>query len=142
MEALALVGVISSIVTLVDFGSGLLSDTIELHKSTTKALTEHKTTEQLCRDLVCLTQTLRLSMELVTREESLSENEKALERLGTESIQVANKLLGYLETFKSHGKHKSWGSMRQAFKVVTGRAKVEGLTECLEMIKQHLTFAC
>ena len=57
-EGLAVVGVVSSIVQLVDFSSKILSTRFELYKSADGPLADNMTVEQVTTDLIALGQRL------------------------------------------------------------------------------------
>ncbi len=62
MEAIAVIGAVSSIVNLVDFISRLLSNSIKIHSSAHGELSDHQTVGQITKDLVGLTQGLEKSI--------------------------------------------------------------------------------
>lgn len=62
-EGLAVVGVVSSIVQLVDFSSKILSTRFELYKSADGALADNMTVEQVPTDLIALDKGLNESIQ-------------------------------------------------------------------------------
>lgn len=62
-EGLAVVGVVSSIVQLVDFSSKFLSTRFELYKSADGALADNMTVEQVTTDLIVLDKGLNESIQ-------------------------------------------------------------------------------
>ena len=104
MEALAVVGVVSSIVQLVNFSSKILSTGIELYKSADGVLANNMTVEQVTKDLIALDKSLNESIR-ATAESSCLTDETALKSLAEKCKEVSAELLGRLESLKISEKH-------------------------------------
>jgi hypothetical protein len=90
LEALAAIGLVSSIVQFVDFASELLSKTNELRQSTNGANTENanlETTSQVLR---------RLSEELCTTFDAITQEEKDIVLLANDCKNVVDEFLDIL----------------------------------------------
>ena len=137
MEALAVVGVVSSIVQLVDFSSKILSTGIELYKSADGALADDMTVEQVTKDLIALDKSLNESIRATAASSCLTD-ETALKGLGEKCKEVSAELLGRLESLKISEKHKAWSTARQTLRGMWGKAKMDAMVQTLDMIKQQL----
>lgn len=138
MEPLTILGVVSSIVNLVDFSARILSTGVEIYKSSSGALSENVTLEQVTKDLLALSHSLKRSMEIETWEFTDPENDRAIKLLCKSSNRVAGELLIWLEHLKDHSKQKPWDIARQSLRAVMGKSKTEHLAQTMNAIKQQL----
>lgn len=138
MEPLTILGAVSSIVNLVEFSARILSTGVEIYKSSSGALSENVTLEQVTKDLLALSHSLDRSMETETWEFTDPENDRAIKLLCKSSNRVAGELLIWLEHLKYHGKQKPWNIARQSLRAVMGKSKTEHLVQTMNEIKQQL----
>lgn len=138
MEALAVVGVVSSIVQLVDFSNKILPTGIEIYKSADGTLADNMTVEQVTKDLIALDKSLNESIR-ASAESSCLTDETALKSLAGKCKEVSAELLGRLESLKASEKHKSWSAVRQTLRGMWGKAKMDAMVQTLDTIKQQLS---
>lgn len=113
MDPFSALGLASNVVQFVDFGTKLISASIELYKSKDGASSVNGELETITKDLtgICMGLTQperRLDSTLA------SEPERALLPLAQKCKDLGEEFLGVLQVLKAKGRHKKWESVRQA----------------------------
>ena len=138
LDPFSAIGLASSIVQFVAFGSKLLSTATEIHQSIEGALPINKELEIVAKDLnnviakldnakLCHKQAVTAEEGVLTEEEKLILGEKLTSEerptdeepliiLADSCKQVAWELLSVLEGLKGQYGHKRWKSLRQALR--------------------------
>jgi hypothetical protein len=130
MEALAVIGLVGNIVQFVDFGSKLISKSVQLYQSRDGVLTENINTETATNRLV------RLSSKLENAANATGD--KALESLCESCSAVAAELLGALDQLKMHGEKEKWKSMRKALRSLWSKEKIQEIEKRLASFREEL----
>lgn len=132
MDALAGIGLASSIISFVDFGSKLLSKAREIAISADGALSENLDLELVTEDLRNLSDNLRDGSGL----RSLSEQKLVHLRRGC--VEVADQLIDALDRLKIKQDKTPFKSFQQAIKILWKKEKLEELTQRLSLYRQQL----
>jgi hypothetical protein len=130
METLAVIGLVGNIVQFVDFGSRLISKSIQLYQSGDGVLTENANTETAANHLI------QLSNKLENAANTTSD--KALHALCRSCGVVAVELLGALDKLKVQGKKGKWKSMRKALRSLWSKEKIQEIEKQLEGFREEL----
>ncbi|KAI9766575.1 MAG: hypothetical protein M1839_004873 [Geoglossum umbratile] len=130
MEILATIGLVGNIVQFVDFGSKLISKSVQLYKSNDGTLQENIDAETATNDLVLLNNKLKSSANTA--------GDAALEKLCISCNDVAVELLEALDKLKVQGKRERWKSMRKAIRSVWDKAHIQQIEGRLAGFKEEL----
>jgi hypothetical protein len=130
MEALAVIGLVGNIVQFVDFGSKLISKSIQLYQSSDGVLTENINMETATNHL------FRLNNKLENAANSTGD--KALQALCKSCGTVADELLGALDKLKVHEEKKKWKSMRKALRSLWSKEKIQEIEKQLASFREEL----
>jgi hypothetical protein len=130
MEALAIVGLVGNIIQFVDFGSKLVSKSVELYQSSDGVLMENIDAEVATNHLVILNDKLKDS--------ATAAGDGALKDLCVLCGATATELLTVLGKVKIQGKNSKWKSMRKALRSVWSKEEVEELERRLLNLKNEL----
>lgn len=129
-ETLALVGVVSSVIQLLDFSSKCVSKTIELCHSGASILGEYAAIQNAAERLLTLRK--QVEAEAINRvDTSLLELCDAVEHAGAE-------LSGALAKIKIRGKNTRWKTMRSAIRSVWSRQEVHDLERRLSNLRDEI----
>ncbi len=130
MEALAIVGVISSIVQLVDFSANLVSKTTELYKTGGVASIGAPAMEAAAADLRLLAAKLQGDAKLAGNPQ--------FEDLCKSCEDIVTKLLTGLKDVSTNTKQRMWPSIRKALKSIWNKSGFEDLDRRLAVIREEL----
>jgi hypothetical protein len=137
MDPATCLGIVSAVVQLVDFGIKLVSEGKELYNSASGASKENLELEKITSDLSLMSQKLSLP---AVPDQRLSKDEIELRRVAESCKEVANELLGALDSIKVDWTHQKWRSFRQALKSVMKKEKIQSIKVRLERIQQLVQF--
>jgi hypothetical protein len=129
MDPLTAVGLVGTIVQLVQFGSDLLSSAVQIYQD--GALKEHNDTETATNCLLELSHKLEDAAGTAGLDTSL-------EKLCKACHEVGNELLAALSKLQLHGKKGKWKSMRAALQSVWSKDKIENLEKRLTSFREEL----
>ncbi|KAF2116983.1 hypothetical protein BDV96DRAFT_16670 [Lophiotrema nucula] len=139
MEVIATIGVISSVVQLVDFSSRCLAKGVQLYQSTSGVLDENEAIGTALEHLV--------SLKDVVLNATASDADSALKELCQAVTGAALELAEALEKVKvkkAPGEAARWRSMRKAIRSVWSKEKIRELEHRLEGLRLelslHITF--
>lgn len=127
MEALAVVGLVGTIVQFVDFGGKLISKSIQLYND--GVLTENVDIETVTNDLVALNKKLK---------DDGIVGDGTLQSLSLSCQNAANDLLEALKKVTVKDKQQKWESVRKALRTVWSKDKLTGLEHRLAKLKAEL----
>ena len=130
METLGVIGLVDNIIQFVDFGSKLISKSVQLYQSSDGVLTEIITTETVTNHLIQLNSKLKNAANAT--------GDKALETLCKSCSAVAAELLGALNKLKVHGKKERWKSMRKALRSLWSKEKIQEIEKRLASFREEL----
>jgi hypothetical protein len=130
MDPLSTIGLVGNIVQFVDFGSKLISKSVELYRSTEGALDENLDTETATNHLKDLNEKLKNGAK--------STGDTTLKDLCEACDKVARELLEALDKVKVKGKHEKWKSIRKALRSVCSKEHIEELEQRLARLRAEL----
>lgn len=130
MDPLSTIGLVGNIVQFVDFGSKLISKSVELYQSTEGALDENLGAETATNHLKDLNEKLK--------NDAKSTGDTTLKDLCEACDQVARELLEALDKVKVKGKHEKWKSIRKALRSVWSKEHIEELEQRLARLRAEL----
>jgi hypothetical protein len=136
MSGLEAIGAAAAILQFVDFGSKLLVTGYDVYKSRTGATTQTIQVQKVCEELEALS--VHLSQPPATNT-PLSNREQALWRLADQAHDLAwhlNLLLNDLKMRKTS--FRSWGALRQSWRLLRQHDKIEEMKAQLIGIKSLL----
>jgi hypothetical protein len=129
MDPVTAVGLVSSIVQLVEFSGQLISKSVQLYRSADGALAENLDIEAVTNDLTQLNEKLKASA--VT-------GDAALKKLCNSCNAVGDELLEALSRLKVNGKQQKWQSARKALRSIWRKEKIDQLEGRLAMFREEL----
>lgn len=141
MEALAAVGLASSIVQFVDFATKIISKGYQYQKSVDGVLDENVELQAIADNLDQLSKGLITSKEKTSpsarRKKNSKENE-ALKAVAIECQKIAKDLSTAVDRLKITGKRTKWKSFRQALKSQWKKEKIEATMRRLRLAREDL----
>jgi len=141
MEALAAVGLASSIVQFVDFATKIISKGYQYQKSVDGVLDENVELQAIADSLDQLSKGLVTSkgktFPSATRKKNSKENE-ALKAVAMECQKIANDLSTAVDRLKITGKRTRWKSFRQALKSQWKKEEIEATLRRLRLAREDL----
>ena len=129
MDPLTVIGVVASVVQLVDFGSRLISKSAKIYTGATP-LIGAPAIEAAAADVKLLKAKLQ--------DDAKSTHDEGMERLCQACEDVANRLLSALKKISVDGKQQIWSSMRKALKTIMTKTQIQDLDRVLSSIRQEL----
>jgi hypothetical protein len=138
MDPISAIGLASSILQIVDFGTKVLSKGNKLHKSLSGALPESLEIESVSTHLKDLSARLRGQREPGGPAAAPIGNNQALHELVNRCGDVADEILSALSKLKVQGKRSKWKSYRQAVKSVWNKGKIDEMLQRLMMIRDEV----
>jgi hypothetical protein len=133
MDPVTALGIASSVVQFVDFGSRLLSKTAQVHKAGTTY--DHINPEAITEDLRRVTEGLAIDLHKSSTQGELTSPEQNVQQLCQECSQISSQLLSALASlkqprsrrFQSTARHPRWESFRQAVQTIWSENEVESI---------------
>lgn len=132
LEALAAIGLASSIVQFVDFTARLFAKTNELSRSldgTDKESLDLKSTAEVLS---------RIGEGLATTFDTGSQDETDLLLLADGCKGVVDELLTVLEKLRNHSNRNRWQNFRQALRYMWAQDKLETMSRRVEQYRQQI----
>jgi hypothetical protein len=130
MECLAAVSIVCNVTQFVDFGSQLISKSVQLYQSSSGVLTENINTEAATMRLIQLNSKLEHAANTA--------GDKVLVALCKSCGAVAVELLGALDKLKVHGEKEKWKSMRKALRSLWSKDKIQDIEKRLASFREEL----
>lgn len=130
MEILAAISLVGTLVQFVDFGSKLISKSVQLCQYSDGVLTENINTETATNHLILLNSKLGNAANAT--------GDKVLEALCKSCSAVAVELLGALDTLKVNGEKEKWKCMRKALRSLWSKEKIHGIEKQLASFREEL----
>ena len=131
METLVAISLVGNIVQFVDFGSKLISKTVEGYRSADGAFIDNAGLEAATNDLVALNE--RIKSNATTGGANL-----ALISLCSSCNDVAKELLVALVKLKLQGGKSKWKSFRKALRSVWSKEEVLGIERRLSSFRDEI----
>jgi len=129
----------SNVVQLIGFAGTIVSQSMQLYRSSNGALGENVELQTVTEDLMELEERLRFSLKRGNDNEKGAGDEKGLEDLISGCVAIARQLLMALEKVKLHGsKHRSWKALRKAIQGMWSKSEIESLRNRLDLYKEEL----
>jgi hypothetical protein len=129
MEALTLIGLIGNIIGFVDFGSKVVTKSIELCQSGAGALEENVSIENAAKHLVDLSDKLKGTG---------NTGDILLSRLCASCNSTAQELIAALDKLRVEGKTTKWKSIRKALKSIWTKEKIQEIEQRISRIRDGL----
>ncbi|RDL30687.1 uncharacterized protein BP5553_10032 [Venustampulla echinocandica] len=134
MDPMSALGLAANIFQFIDFGTRLLSGTLEVYHSTTGASSENIEIEEISERLSIF------SDELSTNPASRSSRDLAVAKFAGRCKVVSDELLEVVTELKVvDGPNRKWRSFRKALKTLWNKEKIQSLQNRLETVRQQLT---
>ena len=130
MEAFATIGIISSIVQLVDFCGKCTGKGLELYRSSSGVLDNNAAIELAVNHLVLLQREVEAGATYAA--------DVSLQNLCSAVAVASSDLLKALEKLKVKGENTKWKSMRKALKTVWRKEEIEELEHRLVNFREEL----
>lgn len=137
MDPLSALGLVGTVVQLLDFSIKLVSKTGEIYRSAEGTTVRNIELDAIAQSMVSLNQRVQ-NRARKTCAYAVSEDEKALETLTEECNKVGEELINALQKAKVQGSHRQWKSVRQALKTVLGGDKIQELYERLKQYREQI----
>lgn len=139
MSGIEAFGLAAAILQFVTLGGKLLVTGYEVYKSHDGATANTIHLQTVCAEVSSLTKTLSPPLPGDGRLLGLSGNEQALRDLANRAHNLAIDLSGLLESLKMKKKtFKSWGAIRQSWRLLSRKETIAGLSAQLSEIKSLL----
>jgi hypothetical protein len=145
MDPLSALSLAGTIVQFVDFGSKLLSNSVQLYKSSKGALKTHEELELITGDLQSVIVKLRGTSSIVSGEvagpltEVDQRQEDSFRKICDEATQIAKELLSRLRSLRvKNGEHRRWESLKAATKTTWSQDEISSLKQRLSTLKESL----
>lgn len=145
MDPLTALSVAGTVVQLVDFGTKLLSNGVELYRSTSGELKAHEELELITADLRSVVIKLR-SVSAVTAD-GLTSNpaaagpplENSFYKICDKAVEIAGELLHKIDGLRvKDGKHHAWESVKAALKTALSKDEIASLRARLSSLQDSL----
>jgi hypothetical protein len=152
MDPLSALSLAGTIIQFADFGSKLLSESLQLYKSSRGTLDANEQLELVTADLQSVIAKLRTTSNIAI-EEGLSEStpgngqndgndqneEDPFEKICEEAMQIAEELLNRLKALKvKEGKHRAWESLKAAVRCAWSKDEITTVRHRLSIFKETL----
>ena len=149
MDPLTAFSVAGTVIQFVDFGSKLLSGSVELFKSSTGSLKPIHELQVVSSDLssviVKLRQVTRISFSEIGRPlaEDDQRQENSFLEICDEAGDIATEILDKLDSLrikkgKKSGKHKAWESFKAALNTALSKKEIDSLRQRLATLQSSL----
>lgn len=149
MDPLLALSVAGTIIQFVDFGTRMLSSTIELYKSTNGSLKVSEELELMTGDLQAVLVKLRANTGPEAHhppgpnsqcQTEIDEHRDTFLEICNNAILIAAELLSKLDSLKvKDGKHRVWQTLKAAIKTAWSKGEISELRERLSSLKESLT---
>lgn len=138
MDPLSAGSVAAIVLQVIDFGSRLVSKTVEISRSPSGLLIGNSDLEKITEDLKQVSERLQESLQTESSSRYLTVDELAERKLGEECQAVASELLSVLQRLNLAGKQNKWRSFRQVFLSVLKENRIAELEKRLDRFRQEL----
>ena len=133
MSRLEAIGVAAAILQFVDFGSKMLVTGYDVYNSTAGATSQTIHTESLCTELKSISAQLS---QTPSGNNALNDREQSLWRLADRAHDLAWHLGLLLDSLKlRRPSFRSWGALRQSWRILNQKDKIAAMVRQLEEIK-------
>ncbi|KAI9660945.1 MAG: hypothetical protein M1821_009272 [Bathelium mastoideum] len=143
VDPLSALGLAGNIIQFIDFGSKLISQSVEQYRSAVGTSTQYLDLEALTQSLQSVAKGLRDSIAGPDKSEIKTKDELALRQLVQSCQSVAADLINILDDLKinpkAHGLNRRAQSLRQAFRSVGADEQIKGLERKLEVYRSQLS---
>ncbi|KAL9067262.1 MAG: hypothetical protein Q9157_006872 [Trypethelium eluteriae] len=140
LDPLSALGLAANVIQFIEFGSKLVSKSVEQYNSIAGSAANKQDVELVARHVN------RLSEDIVgkiTAKGTFSRNEDALKQLAQSCAQAASELIGILESLKletgTKGPKRMMQSLRQAFRSMGQESRIEAFERKLDYFRSELT---
>jgi hypothetical protein len=140
MEPFSALAIATSIAQFIDFGSKVLQGAIEIHKSSSGQLDQHRALQQITRSLADLTAPLdpnTPSCPSILASDGSSPNDLKIEILCKDCYRVAIQLRAALDKLTAQG-DTEWGNLKKALRSIWDADKIKDLQSQLDGYRQEL----
>ena len=137
MEPLSALVIASTVVQMVDFGAKLFSKSVELYKSAESSLPTNVELSSIVEDLSQISASLAATG--ILKNEELTEDEVALNKLASRCNILANELISDLLRLAVQNPQRKWESVYKAVKAVWKEKKIHEIQERLNAFRSELT---
>lgn len=134
LDPVSAIGLVSSIIQIVDFGCKLVSQTREIYHSASGATKDNVTSDEITKDIRSLLKDLTRKDQNFQR---LDPDDIALGKLVDSCEHEANELMQLLEELQNP---TSWQSFRKAIKNAREKGKVKGVEKRLLKLQRQIDF--
>jgi hypothetical protein len=155
MEPLTALGLASNVVQFVDFASKVISQTVKIYRTAPKGndQDEHKILENVTRDLVIYSESLKKSLESQTPNVArgfrdtllpaapppvLSEADQEIVHICNDCKKISARLLAVLDKLRS-SKITLWNSFLDALKTIWSEEEIQSLRQVLDTYRHQMS---
>ena len=138
MDPLSALSLAGNVIQFVDFGTKLISKSVEIYKSADGSLATNQDLRANTAHLAVIATRLEVPMTGQVQLLELSMNEIALQQLSRSCKEVADELLGILSGLVARKSNKKWNSVRKALNSVWKEQEIERLESRLNTFRQQL----
>lgn len=146
MDPLTALSAAGTIIQFVDFGSKLLSGTVELYRSSVGFLEIHQQLELVTSNLKSVVIKMRQACQCEAGEgerplrEDDQRQEDSIHAICDEATRIADELLGKLANLKVKGeKHRVWESLKAVIKAAWSKEEIKALSGRLSQLREALS---
>lgn len=135
MDPVTAVGLAAAVVQLVQFSAGVVSESVDIHKSTSGSTQQNANLEAFVRKF----EDLKIDLdkrEAAWASATASPAQRSLQGVTTECSQLSNELLDKLKSIKVNDGHLK--SVRTALKSVMAKSTIESMQQRLSQMESHL----
>ncbi|KAM0801408.1 hypothetical protein BDR22DRAFT_170963 [Usnea florida] len=141
MDPLSAISLAGNIAQFLSYATKLVSKGHALYKSSEGALTENLDLEVIANNLTDINSRV---IQSYNRTPSTATNlfldHQSLKSIAESCDNVAKQLLDILQKLKVQGSHRTWKSVRQAFKSVWSKAHIDDLRGRMEGYREQMIF--
>lgn len=138
LEPLSAISLASAIVQFVDFGSKLVSGSLELYRSADGSSVTDAELEAVATDIVRINDKLAVTAAANVQHATPSPDDMVLRNLAQSCNLISKELLQALRDRKVRGPHKRWQSFRKALAVTWDKERIGDLERRLSRIQSQI----
>jgi len=141
LEPLSAFSVACNVLQIIDFGSKVLTKTIDYRKVANGALSEHRDLRHVLESLKNLNADLQASMPQLAGTKPLSTAETRLLEANAECLRLSNEFIDLLDRLKVKNRHAMLECLRMSIKSLWYREKMDAMESALSQARDNLNIA-
>jgi hypothetical protein len=137
MESIAVLGIASNIIQIVDFSSRIVARGRELYHSTDGRIEEHVSLDVAAQNLLELSRELQRSVVSDDPRPRTAVDQQLID-LKVKTEQIAKDLRSSLENVQLTGPHRKWKSIHQALRTISTDKEVSDIANRLDQVRKQV----